>query len=604
MSPTNTEYDVIFAGGGTAACLIAGRLAKADPSLKILLLEAGPHTREELQHVQPAKYLTHLHPASTTVKFMVAKPNPNLDGRQVIVPCGQCVGGGSSVNFVMYTRAAASDYDDWETIYGNKGWSSKELIPLLRKTETYQVAPGKDETHGYSGPLKVSYAGPFSNIGKEFLEVGSKYDTTRGNTDDPNGLFHVNKFGRWQRWVDSETGRRSDTAHNFVYNQSDNKNLELVAGALVKRVIFEGKRAVGVEYILNKKFNPEDAQDVHTVKARKLVIVSSGPFGSPAVLERSGIGAKDLLTKLGVDVRVDLPGVGSGYQDHQVIFPPYLASEESITLDGIVRSNPSDEKWSAQWAKDGSGLMAHNALDAGVKIRPSEEELKAIGPEFTERWKSYFENAPDKPAMWIGAVSMLVGDVTTTPNRKYFSLGYYVEYPTSFGSVHITDGEDVYASQEFDAGYLQTADDLAILKYGYKRSREFARRLPAYRGEFAPSHPQFPAGSAAAIKADSQPVPINASDIVYTEEDEKAIVEYTKKAVGTAWHSLGTCAMKPREDGGVVDSKLNVYGTEGLKVADLSIAPGNVSANTYSTALVVAEKATLIIAEELGITGA
>ncbi|OCH90856.1 alcohol oxidase [Obba rivulosa] len=603
MSQTDATYDIVIAGGGTAGCIIAGRLAAADPSLKILVLEAGPPTLDDVLHTQPARYLYHLRPDSTTVKFNVAKPSPHVAGRSIVVPCGQCLGGGSSVNFTMYTRAAASDYQDWETVHGNKGWGFNDLLPLLRKCETYQVAPGK-ETHGYEGPLKVSYGGLYSNIGKDFLDIAAQYDKTRGRTDDPNSLLEINAYGRWQKWIDAKTGKRSDTAHHYVYNQSHQRNLHVKTGYLVKRVIFENNRAVGVEYIPNVRFQPDASLEPLIARASKLVVLSAGTFGSPAILERSGIGAAAVLEQAGVAQRVDLPGVGENYQDHQVIFAPFCASEESATLDGIVRSEPEEvEKWSAQWAQDGQGLMASNALDAGVKIRPSPEELKAVGPDFAPRWQEYFADAPDKPIMWLGPISVFTGDPSIAPARKYFGIGYFVEYPASIGHVHITSGEDVNAPADFDPAYLTGTGDLAIMNYGYKRAREFARRMPAYRGEFTPMHPAFPEGSTVVCKMGAMPVAVDAPDLEYTPEEERAIEEYTRQFVGTAWHSLGTCAMKSRDKGGVVDPKLNVYGVEGLKVADLSVAPSNVSANTYSTAVLIGEKAAVTIAEELGLTG-
>ncbi|KIP06402.1 hypothetical protein PHLGIDRAFT_72751 [Phlebiopsis gigantea 11061_1 CR5-6] len=604
MFTANAEYDVIFAGGGTTSCLVAGRLADADPSLKILILESGPHTQDDLAHTQPARYLSHLAPTSTTVSFMVANPERELRDRQTVVPCGNCVGGGSSINFMMYTRAAASDYDDWEKKFSNPGWGSKEIIPLLKKTETYEVDRGKDDVHGYSGPLRVSYGGAFTNVGKAFLEVGAGYDPKRGSLDDPNNLFECDKFGIFspRRWIGSTDGKRSDVPHHFIYNKK-HPNLTLTTGHIVSRVIFEGKRAVGVEYLPNPRVHPDAKSEILVARAKRLVVVSSGAFGSPAILERSGIGAEAVLQKSGIEQLVDLPGVGENYQDHQVIFAPYLASDDSETIDGIVRNQEADfSKWSNQWKRDGSGLMSSNALDAGVKLRPNEEELKAIGPDFRQKWEEYYVGVPDKPVMWIGPVSMFVGDPSTTPARKYFSVGYYVQHPSSLGFVHIRSADPTVAP-EFETGFLKTADDFALLKWGYKRSREFARRMACYRGEYVPNHPQFAAGSAALCQGEIAPAAIGAPDLAYTEEDELAIEEYTRKFGAFVSHTLGTCAMKPREQGGVVDANLNVYGVEGLKVADLSIPPSNVAANTYSTTLAVAEKAALIIAEELGISG-
>ncbi|KDQ20446.1 hypothetical protein BOTBODRAFT_626187 [Botryobasidium botryosum FD-172 SS1] len=602
MSALESEYDIIFVGGGAAGGFAAGRLAAADPSLKILIVEAGLHTRDDLAHVQPVQFLSHLRPDSTTVRFIVAKESEAVGGRALIFPCGQCVGGGSSVNWMMYTRAAASDYDDWETKYGNVGWKAKDLLPLLKKTETYQIDADR-EVHGYSGPLKVSHGGGVStDAGKDFIDVGLAYDKERSFTDDPNQLFALGGYARWPKWIDAETGKRSDVAH-FLYKQ-DNKNLHILTGCVVKRVIFEGKRAVGVEYVYNPRFNPNATSEVVVARAKRLVVLSAGSFGSPSVLERSGIGAKSILEKHGVEQLVDLPGVGENYRDHPLIIVPYFSREDTLNLDGIMRGEESEvQKWSAQWLKDGSGLMASNGIDAGVKLRPNAKELEEIGPDFQQRWETFFKDAPDKPVLWMGGGGLMPGDYSIAPRRNFFAMGTYVQHPSGMGSVHITSGDDANAPPEFDTGYLRNADDLALLKWGYKRSREQARRMACYRGEYELSHPKFSKESAAALSDDAYPVDINAPNIVYSEEDEKVLETFVRNNVMTAWHALGTCSMKPREKGGVIDPELNVYGVEGLKVADLSICPGNVAANTYSTALLVAEKAAVIIAAELGIEG-
>ncbi|KAH9837721.1 GMC oxidoreductase-domain-containing protein [Rhodofomes roseus] len=590
--------------GGTAGCVVAGRLAAADPSLRILVLEAGPPTHEDLAHVQPARYLTHLLPGSKTIKLYEGKESEFLDGRKPVVPCAQCLGGGSSVNFAMYARAAASDYDDWETVYGNPGWGSRDLLPLLKKCETYQVAPGK-ETHGYEGPLKVSYGGHFTNLGQQFLDVASRYDKTRRVIEDPNDLGECNAYARWQKWIDNEKGTRSDVPHHYIYNQAHNKNLIIMTGFHVKRVIFDGKRAAGVEYVPNIRVHPDFEQgEVHVARAARMIVLSAGAFGSPAILERSGIGADHLMRSLGIETTVDLPGVGENYQDHDVCFTPYLVGEEADTLDGIIRSEPEElQKWSAQWLAKGDGLMAHNGVDAGIKIRPSEKELEDIGPEFRQRWYEYYANSPDKPVFWLGALSMFVGDPSTVPARKYCSADYFLDYPASIGYVHITSAGDVNAAPDFDPKYLSRREDVVLLRWAYKRGREIMRRMPLYRGEYAPAHPQFRVDSDAVCLQERLPVGISAPDIAYTAEDNEAIDNFLRKYVATTWHSLGTCAMKARSDGGVVDSRLRVYGVEGLMVADLSIAPANVSANTYSTAVVIGEKAAVLVAEELGIRG-
>ncbi|EGO26056.1 hypothetical protein SERLADRAFT_491425 [Serpula lacrymans var. lacrymans S7.9] len=605
MSPqSHNEYDIIFAGGGTTACIVAGRLAAADPNLRILILEAGPHTKDVDKHTQPARYLSNIKTQtnSETTWFHKAEPSPYLDGRALGIHCGRCVGGGSNVNFMMYTRASVSDYDEWEKNHHNPGWSSKDLIPLMKKSETYQVKPG-EPTHGYSGPLKVSYGGLFTNVGKQCLEAALGYDKGRVAAEDSNDLSNPNGLNRDGRseWIDGETGKRSDTAHCYIYNQEGNKNMHVLAGKVVKRVVIENGRAVGVEYTDDLITNPDGDQMTHLARASRLVVVSGGAFGSPAILERSGIGAKEVLYKHGVEQIVNLPCVGENYQDHPVTFPVFLAGNDAQTLDLIYRGD--EDSITTQWKSKGNGILAHNGYDIAIKLRPNAAELKELGPGFEARWKANFEDKPDKPAVLIVPCSGFIGDHSDIPKREYIGACYYICYPSSIGRVHIGSGQDPNAPPEFHSGFLEDPRDIAAFRLAYKKVREIVRRIPLYRGEYQPRQPVFPEGSAAACKEVEGPVPIDAPDIVYTPEDDKAIEMFHRQMAGSARHSLGTCAMKPRENGGVVDPRLNVYGVERLKVVDLSIVPSNIASNTYSTAVVIGEKAAMLIAEDLGIKG-
>jgi len=203
--------------------------------------------------------------------------------------------------------------------------------------------------------------------------------------------------------------------------------------------------------------------------------------------------------------------------------------------------------------------------------------------------------------MWLGPLAAYAGDPSAAPAGRCLSMTYFLNYPSSVGRIHITSGDDVSAAPDFDPKYLSRPEDMAQLKWGYKHSRELARRMSCYRGEHVAGHPLFSPGSEATCQARERPAEISAPDIIYTREDDEAIDTYLRKVTATAWHSFGTCAMTGREKGGVVDTHLNVYGVQRLKVADMSIAPANVSANTYSTALVIGEKAAAIIIEELGI---
>ncbi|KAG6849149.1 hypothetical protein H0H93_010938 [Arthromyces matolae] len=257
-------------------------------------------------------------------------------------------------------------------------------------------------------------------------------------------------------------------------------------------------------------------------------------------------------------------------KDHNVVFTPYLATEDADTMDVIFRGSDAEvEAFTKHWETDGQGLMAQNGLDAGIKLRPNLADLKEIGPNFDARWKSYFEGAPDKPVMWLGTFSTYAGNYPlpgVTALRKYFSAVYYVEYPVSTGHVHISNGLDPYGKLDFEPGYLNDATDIGILRWGYKKGREFARRMGVYRGEYVPGHPTFPDGSKATPQTYAKPVPVLTPDIDYSVEDDRAIDEYHRRA-------------------------------------DCSIAPSNVSANTYNTALAIGEKAALIISQDLGILG-
>ncbi|KAH9174550.1 alcohol oxidase-like protein [Lactarius sanguifluus] len=618
LTAINEEYDIVIAGayvdvrsqtGGTAACVIASRLAVADASLRVLLLEAGPTTYNNSAHTQPLRSSGHLAQGSRTVRAHISRPSAALGGRTTTVPCGQCLGGGGSVNFMVYARPSASDYDDWETVYQNPGWGSKDLIPLLRKTETYQV-PGGGPTHGTDGPLAVSLGGFLTDLAQQFLRAARTLDPDRAQKPDDadlNDLETINVYARWPKWINDETGTRSDVPHNMIYPLKDTRpNLHLLTGVYVKHVTFDNEnRATGVAYVLNPLFHPGCLGDTRTVRGTKLVLVSAGTFGSPGILERSGIGAKGVLDRVGVKQRVDLPGVGENYQDHNTFGLRFFAADEAQSLDAVFRNEEGAVDAAAtEFGKTKKEISMQNPLDAGIKWRPKPSEVTELGPEFQKYWDSYFSNAPDKPVLRIGMFSALFGNPTAVPPRKYFTLAIYTEYPLARGHVHITHASDVSAPVNFVPGFFESKADVQPLMWGYKFAREIARRMPHFRGEPPVLHPAFAPGGPASIVAHADgPVPFDTPHIEYLEEDERALEAFARANVGTCWHSLGTCAMKPREQGGVVDPRLNVYGVRGLKVADLSVPPSNVSANTYGTALVIGEKAAVIIAEEFGIKG-
>ncbi|KAF9025540.1 FAD/NAD(P)-binding domain-containing protein [Hymenopellis radicata] len=534
-------YDIIFAGvSGTAACVTAGRLAELLPSLRILIIEPGPHTANVDVHVQPARYLANL-VSETTFSRYSSEPSDTVGGRKIVVPTGKCVAGGSAVNFMMYTRASASDYDDWEKL-GNPGWGSKDLIPLACKLESYEPFSDEDmSTHGSSGPIQVSPGGHRTDIGEQFLEMAAKYDRNRSFAKDINDFRTCDSYG-----VCHESGRRSDTAHSYIYNKRQNANLVILTGKRVKRVIFEGITACGVECI----DEGGSIAQVSVFKAVHLVVLSAGAFGSPTILERYIISVS--LKKSGID--------------HNLYFPAYIVDESTDTMNDLFGGIDKEAiaKHEALWKEGGRGLMAHNGIDA---------EVASLGSDFQDVWNSFYAPAPINLCI---TSDLLLGEYIGrhASNRRLINMLYYAEYLKSIGRVHIASA-DPHTPPYFNCGYLTHKFDVIAARWAYKRTREYIRRMACYKGDHAPDHPQFPAGSPAAAVEPLKPVDPTAPDIVYSKEDDEAIDAWHHQTVETTFgmllfpNALKLCAEIAAS--GVVDPRLNVYGVKNLKVAGESL---------------------------------
>ncbi|KAF7358559.1 Alcohol oxidase [Mycena venus] len=653
------EVDVIVAGGGPAGCVVAGRLAYADPNLKVMLIEGGANNRDDPWVYRPGIFVRNMQRDGINDKatfYTDTKASSYMRGRKSIVPCANILGGGSSINFQMYTRASASDWDDFKT----PGWTAKDLLPLMKRLENYQK-PTNNDTHGYDGPIAISNGGTITALGSAFIlssdtnvytdfVSSAAHDFLRAS--DTIGIpfsgteysFSVTRFPQaksfpiplddiqdldtshaseiWAKYINRHTGRRSDAATAYVHSVMDvQNNLFLRTNSRVSRHLRgqQGRRRC----IRPPRNRAHQGQTLETiVKARKCVVLSSGTLGTPQILERSGVGSAELLKKLDIKVVSDLPGVGEQYQDHYTTLSIYRVSNESQTLDDFLRGDKEVQKelfqeWEVSPEK---ARLSSNAIDAGFKIRPTEAELKEMGPEFNKLWDTYFKDKPDKPVMFGSIVSAAYADHSLLPPGKYITMFQYLEYPASRGKIHIQSANP-YVEPDFDSGFMNDKADFAPIRWSYKKTREVARRMDAFRGELTSHHPRFhPASPAAAKDIDIQTAkghspergtwhapgePYNAAkvheDIKYTEEDDKAIDDWIADHVETTWHSLGTCAMKPREEGGVVDGRLNVFGTENLKCVDLSICPDNLGTNTYSSALLVGEKGASLLAEDLGL---
>ena len=333
------------------------------------------------------------------------------------------------------------------------------------------------------------------------------------------------------------------------------------------RILFDtDNKATGVEYL---PAGSESTATPSVVKANKLVVVASGALGSPLVLERSGVGDKERLSKLDINVISDLSGVGTNYQDHNVVFYPYRsAAAASQTLDGILSGRLTLDAAAQEKAANPSRyVLGWNGFEGCGKVRPSAQDEALLGPELRALWERDYKPRPTRPLMLTSVLAGFVGDHSAFAPAQHFSMGPYTPYPYSRGSIHIT-GRSVADDPDFDAGFLTHLADVQKLVWGYKQQRDVARRMAHYRGALEVGHPVFAEGSKAgfAYVDERDRKSGKVEPIEYSKEDDEAIELFIRQNVGTAWHSMGTCAMKPREEGGVVDGRLNVFGVQRLKV--------------------------------------
>ncbi|RYP72124.1 hypothetical protein DL770_008017 [Monosporascus sp. CRB-9-2] len=534
------EVDLIVAGGGTADCIIASRLADADPRLSILVVESGRDNYNVPSVIHPVLWQGNFAPDEPRVFFHRAAKEEQLADREFLVEVGNTLGGGSSVSLMMYMGGHRCDYDSWNT----RGWTADDLWPYLRKFETYHGL-GREEHHGYDGPIQVS-GGPFRSVEAENGSITAMREVGYHEVEDLQDLQSIG-VARILKYV-SPQGQRQDVAHTYLHprlQDGRHPNLHVLVESQIVRVIFDGsRRTSGVEFRPNPAMqsNPVGDPGKKTVRARKLVVLSCGTLGTPPILERSGAGSPEILKQAGVPLIANLPGVGRDYQDHNLSLYVYKADlPPEATTDGIHTGQVDISTLLVSKEK----VLGWNGIDASSKIRPTSTELSELGPAFREIWDRDFEGASGKPLISMVSGAGLLGDRSRVRPGQYFSVGVYTAYPYSRGH---------------EAAYvLETAEDGMPL---------------------APSALQ---------------------NLEYAPEDDAAIEDWIRHNITTCWHGIGTCKMAPKEQLGVVDEHLGVHDVHGLKVADLSIAPENDCANTMNTALAIGEKAADIFIQELGL---
>ncbi len=392
--------------GGTAGCVIASRLAEADPGLSILVIEGGPNNLDVPTIVHPALFLSALIPTSNATIFYKGNKESHINDRELIVPSGGTLGGGSSINIMMYSRAQRADFDRWNV----PGWSAEDMIPYLKKVcgegvdhdevikltirqlETYH-GPGPKSVHGFDGPIHIS-RGTYSVEKAESDLIQAAGRVGYREIEDLSSLDADIGFQRSLRYIGPD-GLRQDAVHRYLHPKIKSgkyPNLHVVVNSQVRRIVFDNKRASGVEYRPNPTIHPDAAY--RTVRARKLVIISSGALGTPSVLERSGVGNAEILKKAGVDVIADLPGVGENYQYHHLLVYSYLSAlHEDETMDALAGGRLDVGKLIDEKAP----ILGWNGMDVNFKIRPTDAEVASLGADFETAWAQEFKHHPTKP---------------------------------------------------------------------------------------------------------------------------------------------------------------------------------------------------------------
>jgi choline dehydrogenase len=512
MKP-GAEWDYIIVGAGTAGCVLAARLSE-QPGTRVLLLEAGgEYPRLRLGIPLPGMRLA----TAYSWKYFTCQQR-DLAGRRISLPVGKVLGGSSSVNAMMYCRGHAGAFDRWSA-GGNPGWSYREVLPYFLKSENQQRGPS--QYHGAAGPLAVAdprHRAPFSEAFVEAcLETGIP---ACGDFNHPA----AEGAGFYQ--VTQHRGERVTTARAYLETARRRPGLHVATGVPVTRLLFEGTRAVGVEYLVQGI--PAQA------RAGREIFLSAGAVNSPKTLMLSGIGPAGHLQALGIEPRLDLPGVGANLQDHVRI--PVIYESRRPSPGRMANWIPAG----ADYALRRRGVLASNCCESGAFVR-SMPDLAEPDVQFVTHFQS---------ALYPGTVD----------------LQFCLMRTESRGSVRLRSA-DASDAPLVDPGYLSRDAELASLLEGLR----LARRLAASR-----ALSRFPLGAEIMPGAD-----------LLTDAE---LVRYFRATAETCYHLAGTCAMGGGTMG-VVDHELRVRGVEGLRVADASVMPELVTANTLAATVMIAEKA-------------